>query len=577
MSNDKIIIEGCIKIFKESNELDLKESEVFELFSLTQIYKDKNITFENITNSIVDGSNDGGIDSMMIFIDEEFIENIDDLDNFTFSNKTKSKFIISQCKKENSFKEGVIDKLITTMPILLDLEKNEKALLSRFNSDLVSKIILLTEVWQKTAISGGSISVEYVYIANAPKIEVNDIFNQKKLQLIELTSKCLSTKDIYFNNYSCNELLELYQKQKSNRLSIEFKDRPLSTDYEDFGIGYIGTVKLSKYKEFLTSDEGTIRDDLFESNIRHFQGLVDVNKKIKKTIETISEKDFWWLNNGITIIAEEPKEVGKKLSIENIQIVNGLQTSYSIFNNYVEKNNDERSVLVKVIINNNKEITDEIIASTNSQNPVSATLLRATEQVQRDLELFFLNEGFYYDRRKNYYKNLGKPTTKIFSIQYTAQTIQSIIFNEPHTARATPTSLLKNETTYKNIFDIKKDFKAYLNCCLINKKINDFWSKYEDLLIKSKLANFKLHLCCVSVKVYYKKKDITFKEIVEFDLDKIDKKLFDSTINFLNETIDKYLDENNSKNLINIAKSKEFTKYILDEIDSKCKLNTFNY
>ena len=371
--------------------------------------------------------------------------------------------------------------------------------------------------------------------------------------------------------------MELYQKQKSNRLSIEFKDRPLSTDYEDFGIGYIGTVKLSKYKEFLTSDEGTIRDDLFESNIRHFQGLVDVNKKIKKTIETISDKDFWWLNNGITIIAEEPKEVGKKLSIENIQIVNGLQTSYSIFNNYIEKNKDERSVLVKVIINNNKEITDEIIASTNSQNPVSATLLRATEQVQRDLELFFLNEGFYYDRRKNFYKNLGKPTTKIFSIQYAAQTIQSIIFNEPHTARATPTSLLKNETTYKNIFDIKKDFKAYLNCCLINKKINDYWSKYEDLVIKSKLANFKLHLCCVSVKVYYKKKKITFNEIVELDLDKIDKRLFDSTINFLSQIIDKYLNENNSKNLINIAKSKEFTIYILDEIDSKYKSNSFNY
>ena len=294
-----------------------------------------------------------------------------------------------------------------------------------------------------------------VYVSDSLGIkDINDIFNQKKLQLVELTTKCLSTKDINFNNYSCNELLELYQKQKSNRLSIEFKDRPLSTDYEDFGIGYIGTVKLSKYKEFLTSDEGTIRDDLFESNIRHFQGLVDVNKKIKKTIETISDKDFWWINNGITIIAEEPKEVGKKLSIENIQIVNGLQTSYSIFNNYIEKNKDERSVLVKVIINNNKEITDEIIASTNSQNPVSATLLRATEQVQRDLELFFLNEGFYYDRRKNFYKNLGKLTTKIFSIQYAAQTIQSIIFNEPHTARATPTSLLKNETTYKNIFDI---------------------------------------------------------------------------------------------------------------------------
>ena len=91
------------------------------------------------------------------------------------------------------------------------------------------------------------------------------------------------------------------------------------------------------------------------------------------------------------------------MSIENIQIVNGLQTSYSIFNNHNGDEDDNRSVLVKVIINNNKETTDNIIASTNSQNPVSPTLLRATEPIQRNLELFFLNEGYYYDRRKNYY------------------------------------------------------------------------------------------------------------------------------------------------------------------------------
>ena len=74
------------------------------------------------------------------------------------------------------------------------------------------------------------------------------------------------------------------RKQKSNRLSIEFKDRPLTTEFDDFGIGYIGTVKLANYKQFLKAENGDIRDDLFESNIRHFQGLVDVNKKIKNTI-----------------------------------------------------------------------------------------------------------------------------------------------------------------------------------------------------------------------------------------------------------------------------------------------------
>ncbi len=32
MSNEKIILEGCIKAFKESNEIDLSDSELFEIF-----------------------------------------------------------------------------------------------------------------------------------------------------------------------------------------------------------------------------------------------------------------------------------------------------------------------------------------------------------------------------------------------------------------------------------------------------------------------------------------------------------------------------------------------------------------
>ncbi len=569
MSNNKIILEGCIKAFKEANEIDLTESETFEVFSLTQIHKDRNITYENILSAVVDGGNDGGIDSLMVFIDEEFVENIDDLENFSFSNKTEAKFIITQCKKENSFKEVPVDKLITTIPVLLDLEKNETALLSRFNSDLVSQALLLIEVWKKTAISGGNISIDYVYTCNAAEIVVNDVFNLKVDQLLQLTKDCISSQSVSFSTYSCTELLAFYQKQKSNRLSIEFKDRPLSTEFEENGIGYIGTVKLANYKQFLKSENGDIRDDLFESNIRHFQGLVDVNKKIKSTIENPSVEDFWWLNNGITIIAEEPKEVGKKLSIENIQIVNGLQTSYSIFNSHNENADDNRSVLVKVIINNNKETTDHIIACTNSQNPVSATLLRATEPIQRNLELFFLNEGYYYDRRKNYYKNQGKPATKIFSIQLTAQAIQSIAYDDPHTARSRPTSLLKSEASYNKIFNPDKDFNVYLRCCLIYKKGHNFWLKHDDSNEKNKTSNFKLHLGCLLTKVLMEKRKVGLSEIAQINIEEIDDTIFEESIGMLNTSIDEYLAENPNSNLINIAKSKEFTEYLLNKVNEK--------
>lgn len=569
MSNNRIILEGCLSQFKTSNEIDLRDSEIFELFSLTQTTKGFDLSFENVLNSIVDGGNDGGIDSIIILIDDEVIESIDELTDYTFSNKTNCRIIISQCKKENSFKEAPLDKLITTLPELFDLEKNETALLTRFNADLVTLALLVNNVWQKTAIGGGKIYIDFTYACNASEIEINGAFNSKVDQLKTLTKQIFSNENITYSNYSCAELLKLYQTHKTNRLTLEFKEQPLSTSYKEFGIGYVGMVKLADYKSFLTAETLEIRDDLFESNIRHFQGDVDVNKKIKTTIENIEEKDFWWLNNGITIIAEAPNQVGKKLAIENVQIVNGLQTSYSIFNSHNGDITDERSVLVKVIINSNKETIDNIIASTNSQNPVSATLLRATEATQRNLEIFFFNKGYFYDRRKNYYKNQGKPASKIFSIQYTAQAIRSIVFNDPHSARAKPTSLLKDDKTYNQIFDPLKNYEGYLNCCLINKKSHDFWLNISDSVKKGITANFKLHLAWLSSKITLSKNLITFEELSGFNLASFDQTKFDEGLDFLISLIQEFQTLNPSSNLINMAKSGDFTKFMTDKLETK--------
>lgn len=571
MSNNKIILEGCIVQFKTENELVLNDSEVFELFALTQITKSLELSFENISNSIVDGGHDGGIDSILVLVDDEVIESLDELDEYNFSNKTKTRIIISQCKKENSFKELALDKLITSIPVLFDLEKNETALLSRFNSDVVSAAINAREIWTKTAINGGEIFVDYNYACNAPEIEINSTFSGKVNQLMELSEGIFSMRNLTYTNYSSTELLKQYQIHKSDRLVLEFKEQPLSTSYLHHGIGYIGMVKLADYQLFLRSDSGEIRDDLFESNIRHFQGEVDVNKKIRQTIEHISNKDFWWLNNGITIIADSPNQIGKKLSLENVQIVNGLQTSYSIFNCHNGDTTDERCVLVKVIINNDKETIDNIIESTNSQNPVSATLLRATESTQRDLELYFFNEGYFYDRRKNYYKNHGKPASKIFGIQYTAQAIRSIVFNDPHSSRAKPTSLLKDDKSYYEIFNPRNNFNGYLKCCLICKKSNDFWLTIGDSAFKNKVSNFKLHLAWLFPIMLLRKSKLSFEDITNVDVALLNQAVFDDTLACLLSYIEEFQQINPESNLINMAKSSDFTKFVIEKLTEKFK------
>lgn len=567
MSNNRIILEGCMSQYKTENQLEVVDSEIFELFVLSQITKNSNITFENIQSSIVDGPKDGGIDSVLVIVNEEVIDTIDDLEEVVFSNKAVSKFIITQCKKEKSFKEATLDKLITSCPVLFDLEKDEEDLLSRFNTLLVEKILILRRAWINTSVNGGRIELRFNYCCNATRIEINAVFKSKVDQLKKITTNAFSGGDISFRNYSCEELLKLYQTKQLSRLSLSFKDQPLSTSFGEAGIGYVGTIKLGEYKKFLTDAEEKIQEHLFESNIRHFQGLVDVNKKIKDTIESSSSEDFWWLNNGITIIAENPNQVGKILSVDNVQVVNGLQTSYSIFNNHNGDKDDDRSVLVKVIINNDNETIDNIIASTNSQNQVSAALLRATEDTQRKIELFFLNEGFYYDRRKNYYKNSGKPASKIFSIQFAAQAIETIGFSSPYSARAKPTSLVKENATYERIFNPIRNFLSYLNCCLILKKTNEFWVNITDAKRKSKSSNFKFNLARISASLIVDKAQYTFDDLAKINIENYTQEVFSQSIDILLQGLETFTDNNKNLNLINIAKSKPFSDELLNELD----------
>lgn len=569
MSNNKIILGGCVEQFRSDNELTNNDSEVFELFALTQITKQHDLTFEEIQNSIVDGGQDGGIDSLLVIIDEMIPETVDELDELKFGRKTQVLIKISQCKKENSFKESSIDKLITTLPELFNLSKNENDLLVRFNPSLVEKALIAREAWRKCTVAGGQITINFDYCTFSENIEINGAFTAKVNQLKGIAATFFVGAKIEYSNYSSEELLRLYQSHKIERLSLTFKENPLSTSYENHGIGYVGTVKLAEYKRFLKDEDGSIREDLFESNIRHYQGKVDVNEKIKTTIETPIEEDFWWLNNGITIIAETPSLVGTTLSIDNVQIVNGLQTSYSIFLYHNESDDDKRSVLVKVIINNNKKTIDHIIASTNSQNPVSPALLRATDDVQREIELYFGNEGYFYDRRKNYYKNQGKPASKIFGIQSNAQAVEAIVFNNPHITRSKPTSLIKDDSTYNRIFSSAVNYKLYLNCCLVAQKVSDFHRTVPDAGIKNNLSNFKLHLARVSMCLLSGRGNPTIVEVSAVNALNLDQTVFDRAKDIVNGAIIDYQMANPGSNLINMAKVKQFTDFLTVKLGSE--------
>jgi hypothetical protein len=182
-------------------------------------------------------------------------------------------------------------------------------------------------------------------------------------------------------------------------------------------------------------------------------------------------------------VATKAMQSGKVLTIELPQIVNGQQTSTEIFNYFQRANTgaEDRSVMVRVIVVTEPGSRDRIIKATNYQTSIPPASLRATDKIHRDIESYLSPFGIYYDRRKNSQKILGRPADQIISISLLAQSIMAIVLQRPDSARARPSSLLKNDDDYRKLFSNTYPIEIYLSASKIIKTVQAYLRSNEHL------------------------------------------------------------------------------------------------
>ncbi|AIY84298.1 AIPR family protein [Clostridium baratii str. Sullivan] len=580
MSNMEDVLNAIIQTFRKENEL--KKKNIFEVFALSQIYKEKELDFTDIYNSIVDGGQDGGVDSILFFIDDKNITTIEELEDIELDRRSEVEINIIQSKDSNGFKESVFDKLSLTFKEILNSGLSEEQLRNHYNADLVEKISVMRKLLDVTCVKTSNIKVNLLYISKGDLKELpKGVSDRGEILKTQVQEEFKVPKGIEIQYYGADELRDLYLKPEETELVLKTQKNVNSVFVDENNVAYVALAKLEDYFDFITDENRKIKENIFESNVRHFQGDVTVNKKITQTLKEGSEIEFWWLNNGVTIIASEIVAMpNEKLKLSNVQIVNGLQTTYCIYNELKEKDtiDDKRSVMIKIIKVNEDKFVDRIISATNSQTEVRAADLRATDDFQRDIESCFLSSGYYYDRRKNYYKNLGKNRNKIFTIAKTAQYVETILFKSPHSARSNPTSLLKTDSNYNKIFNKDININVYLKVCLIF-KISDGYIK--DLngndpiqnQYNASIKNYTFHIMLLMVYICLEKTEFTDIDVNELDLENLNIEVFNKAVEFLIEFIDNYKEETGNDNIINIAKSKSFTDYINGKIEDKTKVD----
>ncbi|VVN23167.1 AIPR family protein [Pseudomonas fluorescens] len=444
--NDTILVDSLLQQMQEKTPGDI--GDIFEKFALDQILKSYDLSSEETDFGWTDGSLDGGIDGFYVLINGRLLTDPTDF-SWPRSGAEIQVFIIT-CKHHETFQQAPLDSLLATTQDIFDLSLTNSELSGKYSTKIKQCRDLFTTAFKQLSLSRPTISFDIIYASRGNTELLGKSIEARAKQLTNLLNSYFSASTTKFTALGAAELVERYRQVRSFALDLPVQEC-LTAGQE----GYVVLAKLKDYSAFVQDEDGHLRRYLFDSNVRAYLGVNLVNADIHNTLNDISAPNFWWLNNGVTILATSASIVGKTLKLRDIQIVNGLQTTESIYKHYAstaQSENDSRTLLVKVIVSQDETIRDQVIRATNNQSSVEPAALHATEKIQRSIEEILIRHDWFYERRTNFYKNEGKPDNRILSPLSIAAASVALLLKNPVSSSKLRQKHMRTSEAYQSVY-----------------------------------------------------------------------------------------------------------------------------
>lgn len=347
------------------------------------IYISTNCSVEDAASSVVDGSDDNGIDAI-------------------YYSQLSHQMILVQSKfsKDGNGEpsSGDVAKYINGIRDLINLR------FGRFNKKVKEKKCLIEQ-----ALS--SYETHYTIILIDTFMSANLAIHSKRLiddLLNELNSTGEEDSDNIVDFIRLNQgrvHSSLVQKAGSSPIDIEIGINNWGVINEPFK-AYYGSVSAEEVANWWK----LYKNRLFDKNIRQVLGRTDVNEEMEKTIKE-SPSYFWYYNNGITIIADKidkalaggtNREIGT-FKLSNIAIVNGAQT-VSTIGKYAQQyptTNNLSEILVQVrmiqLTDSPDEFGPNVTKSNNRQNRIENRDFASQDPEQIRLKYELAIDGIEYN------------------------------------------------------------------------------------------------------------------------------------------------------------------------------------
>lgn len=499
-ANDRVLINAMIEEQRNARTVPLSFDATFERFAAEHALHGYGLSEEEIEAGVIGGSDDGGIDGVYVFLGGRLLHEDSEIFSPQFAATgveagSQLTLWLIQAKTSTGFSEVALDKVASTCSNLLDMEVDESVVGLLYSDDLLARFRMFRRALTKLLTRHPTVLIKFSYVTRGEAGEVHPKV-QAKGKILEAqfsNAFAISTGEVEFLGPA--ELWKRASTLPSYTLELPYRESITH------GTSHIALVALGEYIDFLSEETGAIQTHIFDWNVRDYQGNVEVNREITASLQKPDAPEFWWLNNGITIVCSQATSIGKRMSLSDVQIVNGLQTSYTLHETlsglYATDPGAavfERLVQVRILVTADQAARDAVIRATNRQTSVPVASLRATDDIQRQIESYFLEHDWFYDRRKNFYRNQGKSADRIISIPLLAQSVMAMGLGRPDYARARPSSLLKSDTDYRRVFSDKTELPVYLWLAKAQRQIDAFLQVAPDPISRSEHTNLRFHL-----------------------------------------------------------------------------------
>jgi hypothetical protein len=420
---------------EQSIPAEMEDWEAFEHFAnycfLTEHY-DEEFDIYDIHSG---GGDDLSIDGIAMLVNGTLVTTVDEAQALLEANKhLEVNFIFVQAKTSSnfsgeqmtSFKDGVLE-FFSEAPSwpVADVVKQRRE--------------LMTWLFDRSGQFKRNPSCDLYFVTTGLWVESGQLPARVKQMERELTETNLFSSVRYVPQ-GAKEHQDSWRRSKDAvRAEFTFKSKATLPDIPGVEESYIGVLPAVEFLKIVSDDEVGIRKHIFVDNVRDYQGDNPVNEEMSDSLRTQEGQDrFAVLNNGVTLVARELKNVADKFTVSDYQIVNGCQTSHVVYNNRASIP-PETPIPFKLIATNDEAVISAIATATNRQTQVTSEDLYALAPFQKSLESYFDSfdgkKKLYYERRaRQYARAAGIEKVRIITKQIEVRAFAAMFLDDAHRA-----------------------------------------------------------------------------------------------------------------------------------------------